>query len=44
VVAAVIRAAAGILISRRFAPLEWPLLVAGDPEPRRGVERKAKRK
>ena len=29
---------------RRFAPLEWPLLVAGDPEPRRGVERKAKRK
>jgi hypothetical protein len=29
---------------RRFAPLEWPLLVAGDPEPRRGVERKGKRR
>jgi len=29
---------------RRFAPLEWPVQIAGEPEPARGAPRKAKRR
>jgi hypothetical protein len=29
---------------RRFAPLEWPVVVAGDPEPRKGAGRKGRRR
>ena len=29
---------------RRFAPLEWPVLVAGDPEPRKSPARKGRKK
>jgi hypothetical protein len=29
---------------RRFAPLEWPVVVTGDPEPKKGPGRKVKRR